>query len=182
MHPGGEARALHQSILFQSYFIPLGASFCSRHGQDVAEAIGALEGAAVGARHRPLWCWRCPVLASLASFLAAGSRRRRRAAAPAGLRQRAQRAAVAIGRAALEDTPDASATRPGSGAGRRAWIQAGRHQREPQENEKYPNIICARTGPPAPRPAPPNRATRARPTAPARPSLKRQEHTQSRPC
>ena len=42
-------------------------------------------------------------------------------------RQRAQRAAVAIGRAALEDTPDASATRPGSGAGRRAldgWSEA----------------------------------------------------------
>ena len=42
-------------------------------------------------------------------------------------RQRAQRAAVAIGRAALEDTPDAPATRPGNGAGRRAldgWSDA----------------------------------------------------------
>ena len=55
-----------------------------------------------------------------------------------------QRAAVAIGRAAREDTPDASATRPGSGAGRRVldgWSEAAprRRQSEPQENKKYPN-------------------------------------------
>ena len=45
------------------------------------------------------------------------------------LRQRAQRAAAAGGRAALEGTPDASATRPGSGAGRRVldgWSEAAR--------------------------------------------------------
>ena len=54
----------------------------------------------------------------------------------AGLaRQRAQRAAVAIGRAALEDTSEASATRPGSGAGRRVldgWSEAARCD-EPQQ-------------------------------------------------
>ena len=64
------------------------------------------------------------------AFLAACSRRWRRAQRRPVLRQRAQRAAVAGGRAALEDTPDASAARPGSGAGRRVldlgWLVGSR--------------------------------------------------------
>ena len=58
----------------------------------------------------------------------------------AALAPTCQRAAAAIGRAALEDTSEAPATRPGSGAGRRVldgWSEAARC--DDPRTKKYPN-------------------------------------------
>ena len=116
------------------------------------------------ARHRHaalLGCLRCPLLASTACACCplpfwlpvrvdgVVLQRRR------SWRQRAQRAAVAIGRAALEDTPDASATRPGSGAGRRAldpgWLEADAVNANPKKTRNIrilyaPELVDLRRG------------------------------------